>query len=155
MFCLCHIFQLGWFNHHLYDRKYRNQPSHNIIQGTMGCTPNSVPMVFIGVFYGFLGIMTHEYPLYRAYIGISNRGTLGSGYIQLSPESCGAPTRSTWIMWEAHYRKDSKGTVPKLTVGYVDENSRRFTVFFRWGDLSDEKLPSYIGIIIYQCKDPY
>ena len=42
----------------------------------MGCTPNSVPMVFIGVFYGFLGIMTHKYPLYRAYIGISNRGTV-------------------------------------------------------------------------------
>ena len=30
--------------------------------------------------------MIHKYPLYRAYIGISNRGMLGSGYIQLSPE---------------------------------------------------------------------
>ena len=25
---------------------------------------------------GFLGIITHKYPLYRAYIGISHRGTL-------------------------------------------------------------------------------
>ena len=50
--------------------------TYSNFQGTMGCTPNSVPMVFIGVFYGFLGIMTHKYPLYRAYIGISHRGTL-------------------------------------------------------------------------------
>ena len=37
-----------------------------------------------------LGILgdekTHKYPVYRAYIGISHKGTLGSGYIQLSPE---------------------------------------------------------------------
>ncbi len=28
---------------------------------------------------------THKYPLYRAYIGISHRGTLGSGYILAYP----------------------------------------------------------------------
>ncbi len=36
-------------------------------------------------FWGFLGIITHKYPLYRAYIGISHRGTLGSGYILAYP----------------------------------------------------------------------
>ena len=50
-----------------------------------GCTPNSVPMVFI-VFssdsWGLYPINIH----YKAYIGISNRGTLGSGYVQLSPD---------------------------------------------------------------------
>ena len=53
-----------------------------------GCTPNvRVPMVFSWCStLGLLGIITHKYPLYRAYIGISHRGTLGSGYIQLSPE---------------------------------------------------------------------
>ena len=43
-----------------------------------GCTPNvRVPMVFSWCStLGFLGIVTHKYPLYRAYIGISHRGTL-------------------------------------------------------------------------------
>ena len=44
---------------------------------TVGCTPNSLPMVFICI----------KYQLYRAYIGVSHRGTLGSGYIQLSPDT--------------------------------------------------------------------
>ena len=52
----------------------------HVCQGTIGCTRNSVPMVFIG-------IITHKYPLYRAYIGISHRSTLGSGYIQRTPLS--------------------------------------------------------------------
>ena len=34
-------------------------------QGTIGCTPNSVPMVLIGLIQGFLGIITHKHPLYR------------------------------------------------------------------------------------------
>ena len=29
----------------------------------------------------------HKYQLYRAYIGVSHKGTLGSGYIQLSPDT--------------------------------------------------------------------
>ena len=46
------------------------------IQGTIRCTPNSVPMVFIVFSKGFLGTITHKYPLYGAYIGISHSGTL-------------------------------------------------------------------------------
>ncbi len=55
-------------------------------QGTIGCTPNSVPMVFI-VFsrdsWGLQPITTH-------YLGLINRdfpfrGTLGFGYIQRTP----------------------------------------------------------------------
>ena len=34
------------------------------IQGTIGCTTSSVAMVFI-VFWRFLGIITHKYPLLR------------------------------------------------------------------------------------------
>ena len=39
-----------------------------ICQGTIGCTPNSVPMVFIVFSRDSWGlyIITHEYPLYRA-----------------------------------------------------------------------------------------
>ena len=36
-------------------------------------------MVFIVCFKGFLGIVTHKYPLYRAYIRVSHRGTVGRG----------------------------------------------------------------------------
>ena len=55
-------------------------------QGRVGA-PKSVPMVFIVFNLGIVGDeKTHKYPLYRASIGISHRGTLGSGYIQLSPE---------------------------------------------------------------------
>ena len=45
-------------------------------QGTIGCTPKSVPMVFSWCSLGILGDYNHQYPLYRAYIGISHRGTL-------------------------------------------------------------------------------
>ena len=41
-----------------------------------GCTRNSVPMVFSWCSLGILGIITHKYPLYRASIEISHRGTL-------------------------------------------------------------------------------
>ena len=54
-----------------------------MVQGTIGCTRNSVPMVFIG-------IITHRYPLYRAYIGISHRSTLvGVHPTTVSPEWLG------------------------------------------------------------------
>ena len=49
-------------------------------QGTSG-----VPLTYVGPWYlagvlqGFLEIITHKYPLYRAYVGISHRGTLGFG----------------------------------------------------------------------------
>ena len=50
------------------------------------CTPNSVSIHGIYcVLHGFLRILTHKYPVYRAYIGISHRGTLGSGYIPAYP----------------------------------------------------------------------
>ena len=58
----------------------------SLVQGTIGCTPNSVPMVFI-VFsrdswgYCNIPINTHYIPLYRAYI---HRDF--PGYIQLSPD---------------------------------------------------------------------
>ena len=38
-----------------------------------------------GIPWGFSKPINSHYR-YRAYIGISHRGTLGSGYIQLSPE---------------------------------------------------------------------
>ena len=45
-------------------------------QGTIGCTPNSVlPWYLLCSTLGFLEIITHKYPLYRAYIVISHRGT--------------------------------------------------------------------------------
>ena len=44
--------------------------------GTVGCTPNSVPMAFVVFLRGFSGIITPKYPLYRAYKGVSHRGTL-------------------------------------------------------------------------------
>ena len=45
-------------------------------QGTIGCTANSVPMVFIVFNLGILGDeITHKYLLYRAYIRISHKGT--------------------------------------------------------------------------------
>ena len=56
-------------------------------QGTIGCTPNSVPMVFMMFSrdsWRLQPIITHKYP--RAIGLISHRGTLGSGYIQLSNE---------------------------------------------------------------------
>ncbi len=43
--------------------------SSNQLQGTIGCTPNSVPMVFIVFILGILGdnlpINTHDIGLYR------------------------------------------------------------------------------------------
>ena len=54
-----HIFQMGWFNHQVSLESQTNP---------------------------FLGIISHKYPLYRAYIGISHKGTLVQGYIQLSPD---------------------------------------------------------------------
>ena len=52
-------------------------------KGQLGvrCTPNSVPMVLIGFFLGFLGIITHKHPrvigIYRAY----NPGFPMTGYV--------------------------------------------------------------------------
>ena len=43
-------------------------------QGSSGCTPINVPILYIGFLWGILkilGITIHIYPLYRAYIGIS------------------------------------------------------------------------------------
>ena len=42
--------------------------------------------VILTTYKSWVGIMIHKYPLYRAYIRISHRGTLVTGYIQLSPE---------------------------------------------------------------------
>ena len=47
---------------------WRIIPSMVVFQGTIGYLLCST--------LGFLGIFTHTYPLYRAYIGISHRGTL-------------------------------------------------------------------------------
>ncbi len=60
----------------------------NINQGTIGCTPNvRVLPWYLLCSLGIIGDeKTHEYPLSRAYIGISYKGTLGPGYIQLSPD---------------------------------------------------------------------
>ena len=35
-----------------------------------------LPWYLAGALWGFLGIITHKIPLYRAFIGISHRGTL-------------------------------------------------------------------------------
>ena len=45
-------------------------------QGTILCTPNVrvLPWYLLCSTLGFLGIITHKYPLHRAYIGISHRG---------------------------------------------------------------------------------
>ncbi len=74
-------------------------PPKSAVQGTIGCTPNSVPMVSI-VFYRdswqFLGIVTHTYPLYRAYItGFPMKGAhVGIGvHPCLSPFS---PSPTPW-----------------------------------------------------------
>lgn len=62
-------------------------------QGIIGCTPISLPMGINCVLWGFLAIITHKFPLYRAYTRISHRGMLGYGYIQLSPDNETTKTR--------------------------------------------------------------
>ena len=60
----------------------------NLYQRTVGCVyPNSVgPMVFIVFNLGILGDeIIHKYPRVVGLIGISHRGTLGSGYILAYP----------------------------------------------------------------------
>ena len=42
------------------------------IKGQLGVPLPNVPMVFIVFFKGFLEIIIHKYPLYRAFIGTSN-----------------------------------------------------------------------------------
>ena len=59
--------------------------------------------------------------------------------------SCGKPTTERIV----------RGPSPNSLLDMWMKIPGGSPVFFRWGDLSDEKLPSYIGIIIYQCKDPY
>ena len=50
---------------------YGSQYDSYFYQGTIGCTPNSVPMVFIVFNLGILGDeKTHKYPLY---IGLIDR----------------------------------------------------------------------------------
>ena len=56
----------------------------------VGCTPNSVPMVFIVIVFSRDSCgLTHKYPLYRVYIGISHfPGYVGPGvHPCLSPDS--------------------------------------------------------------------
>ena len=61
-----------------------------VFQGTIGCTPNSVPIVFIVFSRDSWGQRTHKYPRAIGLIfGFPMTGyALGSGYIQLlvSPE---------------------------------------------------------------------
>ncbi len=92
-------------------------------QGTIGCTPNSVPMVFI-VFSrdsgGFLPIHTHYIGIYRAYIGISHRGTLVGVH----------PT----IPWLGTCRKQTHGVQPDQKTGFThmmsnQKNAEGFFVF--------------------------
>ena len=52
-------------------------------QGTIGCTPSSVHMVFIVFSRDSWALSPIKKTLYMAYIGNSGGGTLGSGYIQL------------------------------------------------------------------------
>ena len=60
--------------------------SSEMIQGTIGCTPNSVPMVFIVFSRDSCGIIIHKYPLCRAYIRISHRGTLVGVHPSIHPK---------------------------------------------------------------------
>ena len=46
------------------------------IKGQLGVPPTVYPWYLLCSTLGFLGIITHKYPLQRAYIGISHRGTL-------------------------------------------------------------------------------
>ena len=46
------------------------------IKGQLGVPGTVYPWYFLCSTLGFLGIITHKYPLYRACIGISRRGTL-------------------------------------------------------------------------------
>ena len=62
-------------------------------------------------------IITHKYPLYRAYIGISHRGTLGSGYIQLSPDKRNNVGRALHIVG----KKNLMTTLPETNIAM--ENS--------------------------------
>ncbi len=84
-----HIFQLGW-NHQLdqYKGQGRVYPVHvRVLPWYLLCS------------LGFLGIIAHKYPLYRAYIGIM----FGPEYIQLSPElylPMFGIKKETWLYFE-------------------------------------------------------
>ena len=47
-----------------------------LVQGTTGVPRTVYQWYLLCSTLGFLGIITHKYPLYRAYIGISHRGTV-------------------------------------------------------------------------------
>ncbi len=63
-----------------------------------GCTPNSVPMVFIGAHLGILG---DNLPINTHYIGISHRGTLGPGVHPTIPWH-GSPRTASDILILSH-----------------------------------------------------
>ena len=79
------------FGTHLYQQAISRDSFHNFLpmsffsQGTIGCTPNSVPMVFIVFSSKFLVIIIHKYPLYKAYIGISHSFNVGPGVHPIIP----------------------------------------------------------------------
>ena len=70
------------------------------VKGHLAVPLTVYPCIYC-VYQGFLGIITHRYPLYRAHIGISHRDT-SVGYIQLSPD--GGYTRDyTWQIFGPLY----------------------------------------------------
>ena len=77
-------------------------------KGTIGCipnreTPNSVSMEFIVFFFRDswgLKLMTHKFPLYRAYIRISHGGTL----VGVHPTIPSLLTLTYWLYLQQHRR---------------------------------------------------
>ena len=86
------------------------------IKGQLG-VPVTVPIVFTVFSKDSWGIITHKYLLYMAYIGICHRGTLGSGYIQLSP---GKKTENLFPSKSSNLKnlKVSTNIIPKLGGGF-------------------------------------
>ena len=58
------------------DKGISYNPIYNWFKGQWGVPLTVYPGYLLCSTLGFLGIITHKYPVYRAYIGISHKGTL-------------------------------------------------------------------------------
>ena len=88
-----------------------------IIQGTRTGVPLTVyPWYLLCSTLGFLGIITHKYPLYRAYIGISHRDTLVGVHPCLSPDVFFVPARLQNHQESERFAKRVGGTWGKSQV---------------------------------------
>ena len=99
-------------------------------------------MVFIVFSRDSWDYITHKYPLYRAYIGISHRGTLGSGYILAYPKKQWK-SRPFLPIHKIHFF-----TSPSFWANYSDLSRGHPKWWFSKGIPSKIPLNSGLGIIV-------